>query len=138
MDLKEGWEKKALLGVGIIIFIIIGYAYFAPFTGTPTSNITQNQTTPAQMVPVPYAMPSSNNSTSNNNSTTNGTYIITAEQAKTIAINANQGFSAGSVTQGNVKINETSFPVWVVTITNKAISKTVFVDAKSGNILQPT
>ena len=35
MDLKEGWERKALIGVGVVVIIIIIYAYFVPFSGTP-------------------------------------------------------------------------------------------------------
>ncbi len=57
MDLKEGWEKKALIGVGIVVLVIIAYAYFVPFSGTPDNITPQNTATPSPVVPVQYSMP---------------------------------------------------------------------------------
>jgi hypothetical protein len=134
MDLKEGWEKKALIGVGVVVLIIIIYAYFVPYTGTP-DKVIPTQTAPAQLVPVPFSQPTANNSTTNNS--TNGT-LLNSEQAKNIALNANPGYTASSVTQQNVQINGTSYNVWKVDIskTNPVSKLTVYVDAVSGRILQ--
>jgi hypothetical protein len=139
MDLKEGWEEKALIGVGIIVLIIIVYAYFVPFSGTPDNNTSYNQVVPAQVIPVPYSQPTVNNSTSNNSTSTNASFKLTSDQAKNIALNANQGYTAGTITQGNIIINGTNYPVWIVAISQtNAPSKTVFVDDDSGKILQTT
>lgn len=58
MDLKENWEKKALYIVGIIVLIIIVYAYFMPFTGTVNNNTSQNMVTNSPVIPVQYSIPS--------------------------------------------------------------------------------
>lgn len=135
MDLKEGWEEKALIGVGIIVLIIIVYAYFVPFSGTP-DNITQtNQQTPAQVVPVPYVIPAANNSTSNN-STNNGNSTLTVQQAQNIAHNAYPNYSIGTPSfQNNININGTTYSAWVVPITLNGTSKTVYID-NTGRIIQ--
>ncbi len=132
MDLKEGWEKKALIGLGVFVLLIIIYAYFIPFSGTPDLSLVQNQITPAPVVPVPFTQPAVNNSTS----TTNGT--LTADQARNITLSANQGYTAGSITQSNLVINGIVYPVWIVSITNNNTSKTVYVDVTSGKIIQST
>ena len=138
MDLKDGWEKKALIGLGVVVVLIIIYAYFVPFSGTPDNNTSYNQAVPAQVVPVPYSQPIINNSTSNSTSI-NGSYNLTSDQAKNIALNANQGYTAGTITQGNIIINGTNYSVWIVAISQtNAPSKTVFVDDDSGKILQTT
>jgi hypothetical protein len=138
MDLKEGWEKKALIGLGVVVLIIIIYAYFIPFTGTPEPSIQANQS-PSATVPVPYVIPGPANNSTSNNSTNNGNFTLNADQAKTIALNANPGYSAGSVTQGNIEINGTSYSVWIIAITKvNASAKTVFVDASAGKIIQTT
>lgn len=139
MDLKEGWEKKALIGVGVVVLIIIMYAYFVPFSGTPEPSPNQTQVAPANVVPVPYTNPVQNNSTTNNSSTINGTFTFNATQAQNIAVNANQGYTAGTPTQGNVAINGTNYSVWIVPITKpNSPSKNVYVDASTGKIVQVT
>ena len=80
MDLKDGWEKKALIGVGVVILIIIVYAYFIPFSGTPEPSLQSNQVTSTPVTPLPYSVPVVNNSTSNN-STTSGNFTLTAESS---------------------------------------------------------
>jgi len=138
MDLKDGWEKKALIGLGVVVVLIIIYAYFVPFSGTPDNNTSYNQAVPAQVVPVPYSQPIINNSTSNSTSI-NGSYNLTSDQAKNIALNANHGYTVATITQGNIVINGTTYSVWIVAISQtNAPSKTVFVDAASGKILQTT
>ncbi len=139
MDLKDGWEKKALIGLGVVVLLIIIYAYFVPFSGKPDNNTSYTQPVPAQVVPVPFSQPTANNSTTNNSSTINGTFKLTSDQAKNIALNAYPGYTAGSITQGNIVINGTAYSVWIVAISQtNSPSKTVFVDASSGKILQTT
>ncbi len=137
MDLKEGWEKKALIGVGVVVLIIIIYAYFVPFSGTPEPSTQPNQQTPVQVVPVPYVIPGSNNSTSNN-STNNGNFTLTAQQSQNIAHNAFPNYTIGTPSfQNNININGTVYSVWEVPITLNSTSKTVYID-NSGRIIQTT
>ncbi len=86
MDLKEGWEKKALIGVGVVVLIIIIYAYFVPFSGTPEPSLQTNQSTPAQVVPVPYVIPAANNSTYNNSTYNWKLYINSTIKLKILHI----------------------------------------------------
>jgi hypothetical protein len=135
MDLKEGWEKKALIGVGIVVLIIIIYAYFIPFLGTPEPSIQTNEVSTTPATPIPFAVPAVNNSTSNNSST-NGNFTLTADQAKNIALNAYPNYTIGTPTyQHNININGTFYSAWVVPITLNNTSKTVYID-NSGTILQ--
>ncbi len=133
MDLKEGWEKKALIGLGAVVLIIILYAYFAPYNGT-TDNITQPQvTSTGTATPLNFVSPSNNNNTTN--STLNGNFTITAAQAQQIALNANSGFTISSTTQANINFNGTQHSAWILGMSNGTVSKTVYVDAANGNIL---
>ena len=133
MDLKEGWEKKALIGVGIAVSIIIIYSYFIPYYGTPEPSLQPNQTSISTVTPLPYAVPTTNNSTTNN-STTNVT--LTADQAKNIAHNAYPNFNIGTPTyQNNLNINGTIYSAWVIPITLNGTKKTVYID-NSGAIIQ--
>jgi hypothetical protein len=135
MDLKDGWEKKALIGVGVIVLIIVVYAYFVPFYGTPEPSLQQNQTSISPATPLPYAVPVVNNTTSNN-STTSGNFTLTAEQAKNIALNAFPNYTIGNPTfQNNININGTIYSAWVIPITLNSTSKTVYID-NSGAIIQ--
>ncbi len=140
MDLKDGWEKKALIGVAVLVVVIIFYIYFIPYYGTATTNnTTQNtgQVTTSPAVPIPYTQQGANSNSSSNNSTISGNFSLNASQAQNIALNANQGYTAGTPTQGNVVINGTAYSVWIVPITKtNAQSKTVYVDASSGSIVQ--
>ena len=134
MDLKEGWERKALIGLGIIVVIIFIIAYFDPFIGTPDNSSQQQVTTTAPASPLNFMNPTTNNTTSNN-STINGNFTYTSAQAQQIALNANSGFTISSTTQGNVALNGTTHSVWILAMINGTSSKTVYVDATSGNIL---
>jgi hypothetical protein len=130
MDLKEGWEKKALIGLGAVVLIIILYAYFAPYNGTP-DNVTEPQvTSTGTATPLTFVSPSNNNNTTN--STLNGNFTITAAQAQQIA-ESKYGFNSTSTpTQANINFNGTLYSVWIVALNN---GKTVYVDAANGNIL---
>lgn len=132
MDLKEGWEKKALIGLGTVVVIIILYSYFAPYNGTP-DNITQPQvTSTGSVTPVTFVSPSNNNST---NSTLNGNFTITGAQAQQIAQNANPGYTISSTNQANIAVNGTQYSAWILSMSNGTASKTVYVNAANGNIL---
>jgi uncharacterized iron-regulated membrane protein len=133
MDLKEGWEKKALIVLGAVVLIIILYAYFGPYNGTP-DNLTQPQvTSTGTATPLTFVSPSNNNNTTN--STLNGNFTITAAQAQQIALNANSGFTISSTTQANINFNGTQHSAWILAMSNGTASKTVYVDAANGNIL---
>lgn len=135
LDLGPEWEKKALIAVGVIVFVIIIYA-FNPFHSDPNMQVVQGQPTDTQ--PVTSAPPAvtSNNSTNTTNTTVgNGTFQISADVAKNIAAGANPGFTAGAPTQGNVTINNTVTQVWIVPLTQGAISKKIYVDLSTGNIV---
>ena len=131
MDLKEGWERKALIALGAVIFIIIIYAYINPFSGTADNSKQQLQISPTPATPLTYSTVSTNNSTGNN-STINGNFTVTKAQALSIAQTAFPGYQFGSPTQGNVDINGTAHSVWIVSANNK----TLFVDASFGTIIQ--
>ena len=132
MDLKEGWEKKALIGLGAVVVIIVLYSYFAPYNGTP-DNITQPQvTSTGSVTPLTFVSPSNNNST---NSTLNGNFTVTAAQAQQIATNANPGYTISSTNQANIAVNGTQYSAWILSMSNGTSSKTVYVNAANGNIL---
>jgi hypothetical protein len=136
MDLKPGWEKKALIILSIVFIIIVIYA-FNPFHSDSNVQEVQNQpvdtavTTPAAPAVTP------DNSTNNTSITneTNGTFQISADVAKNIAAGANPGYTAGQPTQGNVTINNSIFSVWIVPITQGATSKKIYVDLATGTIV---
>ncbi|MGB9936939.1 MAG: peptidase [Methanobacterium sp.] len=141
MDLEPGWEKKALIILGIITFIVVIYAY-GPFKSDPNVQI-QNQTVEAA-APTPAPAPASpvvttNNSSSNNITNVtpagnNGTYLITSDQAKQIATQS--GFTAGQPTKGSVMVNNNNMAVWIVPLMKGTIlSKRVYVDAATGIIV---
>lgn len=135
MDLKEGWERKALIALGVFIIIIIAYAYINPFSGTPDNSTQQVQISPVPATPLTYST-TANNNTTGNNSTISGNFTLTSSQAQSIAQNAFPGYNIGSPTQGNVVVNGTTHSVWIVSATNQSVTKTVFVDASTGTILQ--
>ena len=109
MDLKEGWEKKALIGVGVAVLIIIIYAYFIPFSGTPSPSLQPNQVSTNSVTPLPYTVTTANNTTANN-STTGGNFTLTANQAQNIALNAFPNYTIGTPTfQSNLNINGTIY-----------------------------
>lgn len=132
MDLNEGWEKKALIGLGALVVIIVLYAYFAPFGGTPDNTTQPQVTSTGTVTPVTFVSPTNNNTT---NSSLSGNFTITAVQAQQIAQNANLGFTGSTPTQANIAFNGTQHSVWIVQLSNGTSSKTVYVDASSGSIL---
>jgi hypothetical protein len=138
-DLPDGWEKKALIVVVVIVFIIAVYA-FNPFQ--TKSNVTSdNLSSPATPTIVPLPQSSSGNSSniSSNSSNNTGTPSqITADQAKNIAEQSNPGYIAGQPSQGAVFVNSTTVAVWIVPITKSGSSKTVYIDLTSGRIVKET
>lgn len=136
MDLEPGWEKKALIIIGIIFIILVVYAY-NPFKSTPNVEIDNQTADTAVATPAP-AVTSNNpvaNNTTNITNGTNGTFQISADVAKNIAAGANPGYTVGQPIQGNVTINNTVTSVWIVPITQGAISKKIYVDLSTGTIV---
>lgn len=133
LDLQPGWERKALILIGIIVLIIIIYA-FNPFQSSSNVQLVQDQPTDTATVSTSTApVATVNNSTTNTTNET--TFQISADVAKNIAAGANPGYTAGQPTQGNVTINNTVFSVWVVPITQASLSKRVYVDMSTGTII---
>ncbi|MGB9979435.1 peptidase [Methanobacterium sp.] len=136
MDLEPGWEKKALIILGIIFVIIAVYA-FNPFHSNSNVDVQNESIDTAIATPtVPVVV---NNSTANNttvnNTTTNSTFQISADVAKNIAAGANPGYTAGQPTQGNVTINNSLKSVWIVPLTQGSTSKKIYVDLSTGTIV---
>ena len=136
MDLEPGWEKKALIVLGIIFVIIAVYA-FNPFHSN--SDVQYQNETADNGVVTPTAPVATGNSTANNttanNTTNNGTFQISADVAKNIASGAYPGYTAGQPTQGNVTINNTLYSVWIVPVTQASITKKVYVDLSTGTVV---
>jgi hypothetical protein len=138
LDLKEGWEKKALIIVAVIVIIIFAYA-FNPFK--PAVNVTtENQSTvPTNQISAPVT--TTPTVTNNSSNTTNNTLstIITADQAKAIAESANKGYKASDPLQGTVVVNGTTVAVWIVPLKMGSFtSKTAYIDITTGKIVQQT
>lgn len=139
MDLQPGWEKKALIVLAVITIIVVVYAY-GPFKGDAKAEIINNTSeVPAPAPAPPSPVVTTNNSTSNITNVNitggnNGTYQITADQAKKIA--EQPGFTAGQPTKGNVMINNNNIAVWIVPLMKGTIiSKRIYVDAATGIIV---
>lgn len=130
MDLKEGWEKKALLVVAAVFIISLIYA-FSPFHSSP--NVTVDNQTPTYITTT--TQPKVNNST---NSSINTTFNLTADQAKNIASQLRPGYSVGQPIQANIIINNTNHAVWIVPLTQNSLSKTIYIDANTGLIVLET
>jgi len=129
LDLDLTWEQKALIGVGVIVVIILIYAY-GPFNSTPEANVMNDTSVPVsnpQLLPV-------NSPSGNNSSNTNVTVNITAQKAKEIA--ALQGYVTGTPAPGSIVINNQTVFVWIVPLSlNSKLAKEVYVDKTNGNIV---
>lgn len=137
LDLKPGWEKKALIILGITVFIILIYA-FNPFGSNADVYTAPDQTQDVQPVtsaPSPVVSNASDNNTTVNTTSNNSTFQISADVAKNIATGANPGYTAGQPTPGNVTINSTMFSVWIVPITQGSLSKNIYIDMSNGTIV---
>lgn len=135
MDLEPGWEKKALIVLGIIFVIIAVYA-FNPFHSNSDVKYENGTADNGAVTPAPVA--TTGNSTANNttvNTTNNSTFQISADVAKNIASGAYPGYTAGQPTQGNVTINNTLYSVWIVPVTQASITKKVYVDLSTGTVV---
>lgn len=137
LDLKDGWEKKALIVAAVIVVIIFAYA-FNPFK--PATNITTlNETAPQTTAPTTVAPTPTTTNTSNNTANTTVSTLITADQAKVLAESVNKGYKAGTPIQGTVVINGTTMAVWIVPVKSGSLnSKNVYVDISTGRIVQQT
>lgn len=133
---NDGWEKKALIVMGVVVLVILVYA-FNPFhaktnlTGNNDSQIPQ--TTP---VPTPAPVMDTVDSSNSTNTTGNTTYLINADQAKRIALQGNTGYTAGEPLQGTVVVNQTTIVVWIVPLSKSSqSSKNVYVDVNTGRVI---
>ncbi|BDZ71189.1 peptidase [Methanobacterium petrolearium] len=134
---NAGWENKALVVVGVVVLIILLYA-FNPFqaktnlTGENNSQVPQTTT-----VPTTEPITDSVNSSNSTNDTGNDTYLITAEQAKQIALRDNIGYTAGDPLQGTVVVNQTTAVVWIVPLSKHSqFVKNVYVDVNTGIVIE--
>lgn len=134
LDLKEGWEKKALIVIAVVVVIIVLYA-FNPFQ--PKPNITTYNETPSQnTAPIPFEQTVTTDSNNSTNNTGNITTQISADQAKSIAEQAFPGYKAGDPMQGTVVLNSTTIAVWIVPLKSSTSSKTAYVDITTGRIVK--
>lgn len=133
---NDGWEKKALIVMGVVVFIILVYAYNPFYARTNITGNVDSQIAPVS--PVPVTTPNTGTVSSNNstNSSDNVNYLISEEQAKKIALQGNSGFRAGQPIQGTVVVNQTTTVVWIVPITKASQSKNVYVDVNTGKIVE--
>lgn len=132
---NDGWEKKALIVMIIVVLIILAYA-FNPFHAK--SNLTgNNDSVVAPTTPIPTTAPNTGtvNSSNTTNTTGNTTFLISEDQAKKIAVQGNIGYTAGGPLQGTIVVNQTTVIVWIVPISKGSISKTVYVDVNTGKII---
>lgn len=132
-ELPEGWEKKALIALGVLILILVIYAY-NPFGGK--SNVSVQNQNPETIVPVPFPQKNTNTSTNNSSIPGNATFKITVDQAKSIATKARPGYDVGQPIQGSVLVNNTNYNVWIVPLSkNNVVSKTIYIDGNTGIIV---
>ncbi len=132
------WENKALIVVGILVLVILVYA-FNPFHAK--TNLTgNNDSVVPQTVSVPTSTPNTGTVNSSNvtNTAGNTTFLISEDQAKKIAVQGNIGYIAGGPLQGTIVVNQTTVIVWIVPISKGSISKTVYVDVNTGKIVNTT
>jgi len=132
-ELPPDWEKKALIVVGVVFVFTIIYS-FNPFQSTNNNN-TIDPAPDQSLDPVPFAKVNKTNNTTNS-SAINGTFKITADQAKKIALQSRPAYSPGQPIQGNVVVNSTNYAVWIVPLSqNNAVAKTIYIDANTGIIV---
>lgn len=136
MDLPENWEKKALIILVVITFMVVAYA-FSPFQKSSILEV-QTQTSAPTGTPVPITQPAVNNSTTNSSTIpANITFKLTADQAKNIAAQGRTGYATGQPIQGSIVLNGTNIAVWIVPLSkNNVVSKTIYIDANTGIIVQ--
>lgn len=134
---NQRWENKALIVLGVVVLIILIYA-FNPFQAK--TNLTgENDTQVPQTTIVPTQEPTTDtvNSSNTTNGTGNDTYLISAEQAKQIALRDNIGYTAGDPLQGTIVVNQTTAVVWIVPLSkNSQFVKNVYVDVNTGYVIE--
>ncbi|BDZ68437.1 PepSY domain-containing protein [Methanobacterium ferruginis] len=133
---NDRWENKALIIVGVVVLIILVYA-FNPFQAK--ANITENNDSavvaPTTSVPVTQPDTSTLNSSNSTNTSGNSTFMISADQAKQIALQGNIGYTAGDPLQGTIVVNQTTVVVWIVPLSKGSQIKNVYVDVNTGKII---
>lgn len=133
---NDRWENKALIIVGVVVLIILVYA-FNPFQAK--ANITENNDSavvaPTTSVPVTQPDTSTLNYSNSTNTSGNSTFMISADQAKQIALQGNIGYTAGDPLQGTIVVNQTTVVVWIVPLSKGSQIKNVYVDVNTGKII---
>lgn len=125
------WEYKALIGIIIITFSLIFYAY-NPFFSKEKSPPKQPTPPPAEPQPAPIVVPKPNNSSNNNNST--GDFEISAEKAEEIA--SKPGYTTKDPTSGSIKIQEKDIEVWIVPLyKDHKLVERVYISKTDGKIV---
>ncbi len=131
MNLSTDWEKKALIVIGAVFILTVIYA-FNPFQGSPTNNTTMEQS-PSEPTIVPFPENEKKNDTNNSTNHTK----VTEEDAKRIASQAYPDYTVGTPSQGSINVNSTTYFVWIVPLTkDNTASKTIYIDADTGNIVK--
>jgi hypothetical protein len=133
MDLPVNWEKKALILLGIVVIVIVAYA-FNPFKSEPNITANNESVNVNPLLVMPFDQ-SSSNSTLNSNGTNNSTVELTMEQATNIALQARPGYTSGETSKETIVINGITVSVWKVTLTKSGSpSKTLYINVISGKI----
>lgn len=124
-------EHKALIGIIIITFLLIFYAYNPFFPGEESTPSPQTPP-PPEPQPVPIVVPGHNNSSNNTNSTS--VFEITAEKAKEIA--SKPGYTTGEPTLGSINIQEKNIEVWIVPLyKDQKLTERVYISKTDGKIV---
>lgn len=124
------WEHKTLIGIIIITFLLIFYAYNPLFPGGESTP--PPQTPPPKPQPVPIVVPGHNNSSNNTNST--NVLEITAEKAKEIA--SKPGYTTGEPTSGSINIQEKNIEIWIVPVyKDQKLTERVYISKTDGRIV---
>lgn len=138
IDLGEGWEKKALIIVAVVVFILVAYAY-NPFQTKANVTAVNQSYQPASRAPSSAPTLVSNDSNDSANKSENSTFLISADQAKKIALDDYPGYTASEPMQGTIVLNQTTIVVWIVPISKTSKpSKTIYVDVNTGKIVKET
>ncbi|WP_455240797.1 peptidase [Methanothermobacter tenebrarum] len=125
------WEYKALIGIIVITFSLIFYAY-NPFFSGDKSTPPQPSPPPAEPQPAPIVVPKFNNSSNDTNST--GDFEISAEKAKEIA--SKPGYTTREPTSGSIKIQGEDVEVWIVPLyKDQKLAERVYISKTDGKII---
>ncbi len=128
--IRMRWEHKALIGIIVITFSLIFYAY-KPFLGEEATPPPQTPP-PPEPQPVPVIPFNSSNNTTNISS--NNTTNITIEKAKEIA--SKPGYSTGEPTSGSINIQGKDIEVWIVPLyKDQKLAERIYIGKADGKVV---